>query len=102
MGSEFPAPAYRNKIESILSIPTVSWYGHTERCVLAGDHLSRPYEYYPFHTYGFVEAVQAQDGEYSLVATSFHNHTSPFIRYDTEDRILPLSFDGRYLTPSLF
>lgn len=86
-GSEYPSPRYRNYIEDLLTKNTLSWYGHTEGLVMAGE-LYQKYEYVPFLSYGFVEAVKS-DNHYHLVGTSFDNYASPFIRYDTEDLIEP-------------
>jgi phenylacetate-CoA ligase len=87
-GSEFPSPHYRNFIEDLLTTNTISWYGHTEGVILAGE-LFRKYEYVPFLSYGYAEAVK-KDGYHHLVGTSFANAASPFIRYDTEDLITPI------------
>ncbi|KZN40502.1 phenylacetate--CoA ligase family protein [Pseudoalteromonas luteoviolacea] len=85
LGSEYPNPALRDQVESILSCDSVSWYGHTERCVLAYEkHQKQVYE--PFQTYGFTEAVE-MDGDLQLVATSYYNFAHPLIRYNTEDII---------------
>lgn len=91
-GSEYPAPAWRKKIEESFLVKSVSWYGHTERTVLAyekGEHFS----FSPFHTYGFAEGVDFEDGCH-LVGTSYYNFASPLIRYDTEDLIEPTKVDG--------
>ena len=96
LSSEYPARAYREKVESVFSIPTVSWYGHSERAVLAWER-DQPYSYYPFHTYGYCEAVSASHG-YHLVGTCYDNDASPFIRYDTGDNMRPIeSEDGLLL-----
>ncbi len=86
-GSEFPSPSFRNYIEDTLTKNTISWYGHSEGVVLAGE-LYQKYEYFPLLSYGYAEAVKIKDS-YHLVGTSFTNLASPFIRYDTEDLILP-------------
>lgn len=86
-GSEYPSPHFRDYIENLLTENTISWYGHTEGVVLAGE-IYRKYEYVPFHSYGFTEAVK-KDGLYHLVGTSYDNLAAPFIRYDTEDLITP-------------
>lgn len=86
LGSEYPMPLYRQVIENTFNIPTVSWYGHTERCILAYEK-DEPYEYYPFQTYGYTEVVAGEDGRHSLVGTSYHNFASPLIRYDTRDYV---------------
>lgn len=87
LGSEYPSPAYRQSIESVFDIQTVSWYGHTERAVLAWER-NEPYVYEPFGSYGYAEAVvDADTGMTKLVGTSYYNFASPFIRYDTGDEI---------------
>lgn len=86
LGSEYPYSLFRKTIEETFDIPTISWYGHTERCVLAYEKKV-PFCYYPFQTYGFTEAIDRGDGTYGLVGTSYYNYASPLIRYDTEDSI---------------
>lgn len=91
-GSEFPAPAYRSRIEKVFPVPTISWYGHSEMAVLAYERDEK-FSYVPFYTYGMAEAVPYEDG-YRLVGTSYDNVASPFIRYDTGDLIEPTLRDG--------
>ena len=86
LGSEFPARLFRETIEDIFQIPTISWYGHTERCILAYE-IEGSYEYTPFQTYGFAEVIEDDAGGNTLVGTSYFNQTSPLIRYDTEDQV---------------
>jgi phenylacetate-CoA ligase len=90
--SEYPYPQYRNVIEEVFGINTVSWYGHTERCILAYEKHKK-YIYEPFHTYGFAEVVPI-DGESQLIGTSYYNHASPLIRYNTNDIISGVEEDG--------
>lgn len=93
LGSEYPAPQYRNYIEQYCGLKSISWYGHSEMAVLAPEREPGSGIYYPFHSYGYAEAVP--DGDtYRLVATSTHNFASPFIRYDTGDLIEPTFKDG--------
>lgn len=87
-GSEFPAPVYRQVIERVFPVPSVSWYGHSEMAVLAYE-VEEPFSYAPMHSYGFVEAVADDDGRHHLVGTSYDNDASPFIRYDTGDIVVP-------------
>ncbi|MBT2152925.1 hypothetical protein KKI34_14365 [Pseudoalteromonas tetraodonis] len=89
LGSEFPNPSLRDKVENLLSCESVSWYGHTERCVLAYESEEKQV-YKPFPTYGYAEAVDVE-GEVKLVATSYYNYAHPLIRYNTEDGIEPLN-----------
>lgn len=86
LGSEFPAPAYRDKITHAFGCPTVSWYGHTERAVLAWEAHSR-FEYEPLISYGYAETRLATSGQVTLVGTSYYNTASPLIRYDTGDSV---------------
>lgn len=90
LGSEFPAKMYRDVIERTLSTNIVSWYGHSERAVLARETADNIYQSLP--TYGYAEAVLSGTGsEHHLVCTSLHNRVHPFIRYDTGDLIEPVS-----------
>lgn len=88
LASEYPAPVYRDLIESVFMVPTISWYGHSEAAVLAYEARAK-YRYEPLMTYGYAEAVKDEEGRYHLVGTSYHNKVSPFIRYDTGDIIVP-------------
>lgn len=96
LGSEFPILDHRNTIEEILEVPTISWYGHTERSALAYEKEER-YVYHVFQTYGYCEAVKNENGSYNLVVTSYSNKASPFIRYDTGDEIEPILVENGIL-----
>mgnify|MGYP001765650735 CR=1 FL=1 len=93
LGSEYPAPVYRDVIEATLTSNVVCWYGHSEMALLAPETARGLYESLP--TYGFAEAV-ADDGvpHHRLVCTSLHNYAHPFIRYDTGDLVAPISQRG--------
>lgn len=93
LGSEYPAPQYRNYIEQHCGLKSISWYGHSEMAVLAPEREPGSGVYYPFHSYGYAEAVPDGDS-HRLVATSTHNFATPFIRYDTGDLIEPTFKDG--------
>lgn len=94
LGSEFPHKLYRDTIEGVLGAKTISWYGHTERAVLAFERQEK-FTYEPFLSYGFSEAIQNEAGEYELISTSYYNHASPLIRYNTQDIIeSPICNDG--------
>jgi phenylacetate-CoA ligase len=91
--SEYPAPVYRDLIEYVFPVPSISWYGHSEMAVLAYERY-QPYVYNPFQTYGFCEALPGRDGvSCHLIGTSYCNTASPFIRYDTGDLIKPAFHD---------
>ena len=90
LASEFPAPVFRQTIENLTHRPTVSWFGHSERTVLAWEK-TRPWVYEPMHSYGYCEAIRLPDGFITLVGTSYWNYASPFIRYQLDDGVFPLN-----------
>ena len=89
LASEYPAPIYRDYIKKSLSAKTLSWYGHSEMAILAGEKLEDEFVYHPMHTYGYCEAVEGEQGHFRLIGTSIHNQVGPFIRYDSGDFIEP-------------
>lgn len=91
-GSEFPQKSNRAFIESYFKVSSVSWYGHTERAVLAYEKEDKE-TYFPFLTYGYAEVENIGEQNH-LVGTSYYNYASPLIRYDTEDSIYPVIKDG--------
>lgn len=93
LGSEYPAPVYRDTIKEVFAAPTISWYGHSEMAVLACEQ-GQEGAYHPFQSYGYCEAIPDGKGNYKMVGTSYCNETSPFIRYDTGDLITPYFTDG--------
>lgn len=97
LGSEFPMPGYRQTIEETFQIPSVSWYGHTERCILAYEK-DQPYLYVPFQTYGYAEALLIGGQEAHLIGTSYYNYASPLIHYDTEDQVTAMNEEAGILT----
>lgn len=95
MGSEFPHPQYRDTIEDVFGIKTISWYGHTERAVLAYEKNEK-YVYEPFQTYGYTEVINV-DGKDELIGTSYYNQASPLIRYNTNDEVTDIVTDDGIL-----
>lgn len=93
LGSEFPHKHYRLKIEEVFKVKTISWYGHTERAVLAFEK-NKHFTYYPFLTYGYTEVIPTlNNNEFSLLSTSYYNYASPLIRYNTEDTVSDLDVE---------
>lgn len=91
LSSEYPLGQYRDEIERVFGVKTVSWYGHTERAIMAGEG-ERPCVYEPMQTYGFTEAVPERGADtYRLIGTSYYNMASPLIRYDTGDAVCVVS-----------
>jgi len=90
-GSETIYKHQKDTIQNLLGKRMYTWYGHSEKLILAGE--GRKCEYYhhnPF--YGFAELVN-QHGDVirnpgeigELVGTGFINTKMPFIRYKTGD-----------------
>ena len=94
LSSEYPYPMYRDVIESVFNIPTQSFYGHTERCIMAYE-TSEKFKFVPFQTYGFAEAIPNSEGHFDLIGTSYYNQATPLIRYNTKDVVdNPIFKDG--------
>jgi phenylacetate-CoA ligase len=91
---------WQNKLfEEVFQARAFSWYGHSERCIMAGQcELSDFYHVFP--QYGYAELINkngewsSKDGEEAeIVATSFTNYAFPFIRYKTQDVAINLDRD---------
>ena len=81
LSSEYPQSYMIDYLKRNWGLDFISWYGHSEMCVLAYDYnLSAQYK--PLVTYGFAEEVHG-----TLIGTSFHNYDMPLIRYSTDDII---------------
>ncbi len=81
LSSEYPIPYMTKYLHDTWNLDYISWYGHSEMCVLAYDN-DRDGKYTPFITYGYAEDVGGM-----LCGTSYHNHDMPLIRYSTGDII---------------
>ena len=82
LSSEFPQAYMIDYLRRNWGLDFISWYGHSEMCVLAYDNnLSGQYK--PLITYGFAEEVNG-----TLIGTSYHNYDMPLIRYSTDDIIM--------------
>ena len=79
--SEYPLPYMTKYLQETWGLKYISWYGHSEMCVLASDN-NEHYSYEPLCTYGYSENVEGE-----LVGTSFNNLDMPLIRYRTGDLI---------------
>ncbi len=90
-GSENLYEFQRESITRAFQCRVFSWYGHSEKAVLAGEceHSS---QYHVFPEYGISELIgdgdqpirkEGESGE--IVGTSLHNFVFPLIRYRTMD-----------------
>ena len=99
-GSENLYPGQREIIEKGFGCRMFSFYGHSEKCVLAGECEHNNY-YHVYPQYGVLELLDEQDlaitetGKMGrIVGTGFNNFVMPFIRYETDDFAEYLSLDG--------
>ncbi len=84
-GSEMLSAAAQCQLETHFDAPVMHWYGHSERAVLAAQ-LPGDFELSFWPGYGYVEFGEPDaDGNREIIATSFHNHVMPLIRYRTGD-----------------
>ena len=90
-GSENFYPWQRELLEDVFQCRAYSWYGHSERAVLAGECEKNIY-YHIFPEYGLVELTDksgnpaSEEGDAGeIIATGFNNYAMPFIRYRTGD-----------------
>jgi len=90
VGSENLYPEQRERIERVFGCRLLSWYGHSEKCLLgAGCESSNDYHLFP--QYGVLEVVDddgqpvGPGGTGRIVGTGFVNQVMPFLRYATDD-----------------
>lgn len=90
-GSETVTPEERKLVEQTLGVRYFSWYGHSEKLVMAAEceHSS---DYHVWPTYGYFELVDDTGNiidrpgvEGEIVGTGFINSAQPFVRYRTGD-----------------
>jgi len=101
-GSERITEPQRKLIEATFNCRAYSWYGHSERVILAAEGRKSTH-YYFVPQYGYVEfGPPAPDGLREVIGTSFHNLVMPLIRYRTGDyvRLLPDGAEREYPVPT--
>ena len=91
LGSEGLLPGQRELIESAFRTRVYTWYGHSERIILAGE-CERSHAYHHFPDYGILEMLDEQGraaepyGERAeLIGTGLLNRSLVLIRYRTGD-----------------
>jgi phenylacetate-CoA ligase len=77
----------RNYIEQFYGVKSMTFYGHSERCVIAEEITPNRYKFDPY--YGYTETIELENNEYSIVGTGFLNYQMPLIRYKTDDICSP-------------
>ena len=89
--SEMVYPWQRELIEQVFKCPLFTFYGQSERVVLATQcEVSSAYHIFP--EYGTTEIIGCDDlpvrnngGKGRIIGTGFNNYAMPFIRYETGD-----------------
>jgi len=90
-GSEGLIEGQRELIESAFDARVFSWYGMSEKVVLAGE-CEKSHVYHAFPQYGITEIIDSHGNvtnepgtEGEIVGTGFLNRVMPFIRYRLDD-----------------
>jgi len=91
LGSEAVSKEQRERIEFAFNTKVYSWYGHSERVILAGEcEYDKAYHHMP--DYGVLQIIggngelcekEGESGE--ITGTGFFNKSLPLIRYKTGD-----------------
>jgi phenylacetate-CoA ligase len=81
--SENIDPVKRSFIEDFFQVKSLTFYGHSERVVIAQEVGSNEFVFDPY--YGYTETIDLGNDTYEIVGTGFNNLTMPFIRYKTGD-----------------
>lgn len=101
-GSERLTEPQRKLIESVFGCRAYSWYGHSERAILAAEGRKTNH-YYFVPQYGYVEfGPPNEEGLREVIGTSFDNYVMPLIRYRTGDyvRLMEGSAELEYPVPA--
>ncbi len=77
----------REFIHQFFGTKSSTFYGHSERAVIAEEIEPNRYIFDPY--YGYAEQIHCEGDEYYIVSTGFLNKTMPFIRYKTDDVCIP-------------
>lgn len=84
-------PHQRQLLEEVLDCRVYTWYGHSERTVLAGE-CEKSSSYHVFPEYGVFELINDEQkrvrnngGMGTIVGTGLTNYVMPLIRYKTDD-----------------
>jgi phenylacetate-CoA ligase len=70
-------------VELFFKVKTITFYGHTERCVIAQEFNYNEYRFDPY--YGYTQKLNLHDNIFEIIGTGFLNKTMPLIRYRTND-----------------
>ena len=86
-GSERITSPQKRLLQEVFKCRAYSWYGHSERVVLAAEGRQSDTLYF-VPQYGFAEfGPPNAEGLCEVIGTSFHNMVMPLIRYRTGDYV---------------
>lgn len=85
--SESPDQEQRKFIENYFQVKSSTFYGHSERTVIAEEIRHDEYVFDPY--YGYTEQIPLENNEYTIAGTGFLNRIMPLIRYKTDDFCYP-------------
>lgn len=98
-GSERITTPQKELIREVFHCRAYSWYGHSERVVLAAEGRNTDLLYF-VPQYGYVEfGPPNEDGLQEVIGTSFHNMAMPLIRYRTGDYVRVVKDDSNLEYP---
>ncbi|MFC4722884.1 hypothetical protein ACFO5O_11165 [Geojedonia litorea] len=86
--SETMLPKYRRVIEAYWQCDVLDWYGQNERTITAQQCAYG--SYHNNDDYGICEL----DEENNIIATSLNNDIMPLLRYQTNDKAIPLQHEN--------
>lgn len=81
--SENIDPIKRSFIEDFFKVKSLTFYGHSERAIIAEEIKDGIYRFDPL--YGYTETIDGGGDEYEIAGTGFLNYSMPLIRYKTDD-----------------
>jgi phenylacetate-CoA ligase len=86
-GSERLTAPQKQLLQETFGCRVYTWYGHSERVVLAGEGRNSGLLYF-CPAYGYVEfGPPDADGLCEVIGTTFHNLVMPLVRYRTGDHV---------------
>jgi phenylacetate-CoA ligase len=84
LGSEGASVDEKKEISRFFECPVLSWYGQSEKVVLAAD-LASEGAFAVLTSYGYPSLHQAENGFGEICGTTFVNRALPLIKYRTGD-----------------
>ncbi|MDE5421918.1 hypothetical protein L3073_06835 [Ancylomarina sp. DW003] len=85
LGSEGISTADKSELANFFKAKIISWYGQTEKIILASDCLGHN-KYKVFSSYGYPSVTDKDESGFGeLIGTTFVNKALPLINYKTGD-----------------